>query len=122
MSRQPWDQWYTHSAWRRRRRLQLLREPFCCYCLAQGRNVVASVVDHVTPHRGDRTLFKLGPLQSLCEGCHNSTKQQVERNGFCRDTGVDGMPVDKRHPCYTGTTRKSETAPSPAPDLTKLIS
>jgi hypothetical protein len=34
------------------------------------------------------------------------------------------MPVDKRHPCYTGKMRSesaSESAPPAPPDLSKLI-
>ena len=121
MSRQPWDAWYGHSFWRRRRRLQLAQEPFCRICRQQGRDVVATVVDHVTPHRGDRTLFKLGPLQSLCESCHNSAKQNIERHGYDRTVGVDGLPIDRNHPVYRGTMRKPEEPPAPL-DLTKLIS
>lgn len=123
MSKQPWDVWYQHSSWRRRRTLQLQREPFCRICAAQGRDTVADTVDHVTPHRGDRTLFKLGELQSLCASCHNSVKQNVERYGFDRTIGIDGMPVDPNHPCYTRGKPKQDLASEPAkPDISKLIS
>jgi hypothetical protein len=40
----------------------------------------------------------------------------VERNGFHRDIGIDGMPLDPRHPCY-GTKPKDE--PSAALNLSK---
>jgi|SRR6516162_612220 5-methylcytosine-specific restriction endonuclease McrA len=122
MSKQPWDKWYGHSSWRRRRRLQLQQYPLCAICLAQGRSVTATVVDHVTPHKGDWNSFKLGRLQSLCASCHNSVKQNVERHGFDRTIGADGMPIDKNHPCYRGTTRKPETEPPPPLDLKTLIS
>src|SRR5262245_2256881 len=36
-----------------------------------GRVTPASVADHVTPHRGDYTAFRLGALRSLCAACHN---------------------------------------------------
>ena len=121
MSKQPWDGWYRQAWWRRRRQLQLQAEPFCRICAAQGRSVVATIVDHVVAHRGDVNLFKTGALQSLCANCHNNVKQNVEMHGFDRTIGIDGMPVDPRHPCYTGTARKSEE-PTPSPDLTKLIS
>ena len=123
MSKQPYSVWYTHSAWRRRRKRQLQQEPFCRLCLAQGRHIVATVVDHVIPHRGDHNAFMHGALQSLCESCHNSSKQQLETHGFIRDIGLDGRPVDPKHPSYTGKcpTAGSETIPLPPLDVSKLI-
>jgi 5-methylcytosine-specific restriction protein A len=42
----------------------------------------ASVVDHITPHRGDKKLFwDYRNWQSLCAHCHNSLKQRQERSG-----------------------------------------
>src|SRR5262249_10075660 len=108
MSKQSFDGWYRLSFWRRRRRLQLQAEPFCRICRQQGRDVVADTVDHVTPHRGDLNLFKLGELQSLCESCHNGSKQFVERHGYDKAIGLDGMPIDRRHPAYTGKLTATE--------------
>jgi len=67
---------YDHS-WRRRRAAHLAAEPLCRLCKANGRLVVASVADHIVPHRGDRALF-MGELQSLCVHCHSSVKQREE--------------------------------------------
>lgn len=41
-------------------------------CHAEGRVTVATVVDHVVPHRSDTTLFwdEHGNWQSLCAACH----------------------------------------------------
>src|SRR5260370_7768422 len=47
-------------------------EPLCRLCLEAGRVTPATVADHVTPHRGDFTAFRLGELRSLCADCHNS--------------------------------------------------
>ena len=123
MPKQPYSAWYTHASWRRRRKRQLAQEPFCRLCLAQGRSIAATVVDHVIAHRGDRNAFKHGALQSLCESCHNSAKQQIEKHGFVRDIGLDGKPVDPRHPVYTGKRQPagSETIPLPPLDVSKLI-
>jgi len=34
--------------------------------------VLATVVDHITPHKGDNDLFwDRANWQSLCESCHN---------------------------------------------------
>ena len=63
--------------WQKRREQQLRAHPLCCYCEREGRIVVATVADHVTPHRGNPALFD-GPLQSLCATCHSSTKAKEE--------------------------------------------
>lgn len=69
------------SRWQTYRKHFLRENPLCVYCLEQGRVVEAKVVDHITPHRGDDTLFwDIDNHQSLCSPCHSSTKQQ-EENG-----------------------------------------
>jgi 5-methylcytosine-specific restriction endonuclease McrA len=96
------DRWYDTAAWQRRRRYQLLVAPLCAYCAKVGRVTPATVVDHVEPHRGDINAFTLGALQSLCRDHHNRDKQRIERRGsaaaFDGRVGVDGWPVDARHP------------------------
>ena len=69
-----WHWMYRTRLWRQELRPgQLLREPFCRECAAQGRRVRATVVDHVTPHRGRWELFSdPGNLQSLCKSCHDA--------------------------------------------------
>lgn len=46
-------------------------EPLCRLCLEAGRVTPASVCDHLVPHKGDFTAFRLGALRSLCADCHN---------------------------------------------------
>lgn len=42
---------------------------------------LATVVDHITAHRGDRNLFwSKSNWQPLCAHHHNSSKQRQERN------------------------------------------
>jgi 5-methylcytosine-specific restriction enzyme A len=77
---------------------QLRQYPLCAMCLARGVTTAAEVCDHVTPHRGDEWLFYNGELQSLCGHCHNSRKKQQETHGYQRDVGIDGWPLDPRHP------------------------
>jgi 5-methylcytosine-specific restriction endonuclease McrA len=93
-----WDAFYKTARWRRLRRWQLKIEPLCKFCLERGRVTVANVVDHVEPHHGDWTAFVTGKLQSLCESCHNSAKRQIELRGYCHDIGLDGFPIDLKHP------------------------
>lgn len=68
-----WHSWYSLSVWTDDLRpAQLLREPWCRECGRRGIRTRAAVVDHVTPFRGDWTLF-LDPAnhQSLCKHCHD---------------------------------------------------
>jgi 5-methylcytosine-specific restriction endonuclease McrA len=85
--------------WRKARAAYLQAHPLCVMCSARGKLTAATVVDHITPHRGDRRLFwDTNNIQSLCASCHNSAKQQIETNGYARDIGTDGWPVSPDHP------------------------
>jgi 5-methylcytosine-specific restriction protein A len=80
--------------------VQLNAEPFCRLCANLGLVVPATTVDHIVPHDGNLTAFRRGKLQSLCEACHNGWKQREERDGYQPDIGIDGWPLDPRHPAY----------------------
>lgn len=96
---EPWRKWYKLPTWYRIRRNQLKAEPHCRMCKAEGRGlVVATVCDHVEPHRGIWAAFFGGPFQSLCVKCHDRHKQRDERAGFSHAVGEDGWPVDQAHP------------------------
>ena len=61
-----------NSRWQKVRKQYLDAHPLCVYCLAEGRYVRATVVDHKIPHRGDPKLFwDTGNWQSLCKPCHD---------------------------------------------------
>ena len=92
--------WYNRKRWRRRVTHQLRQEPFCAYCAREGVYEVATIVDHVIPHRGNEHLFWFGTVQSLCKRCHDSVKKTEEFYGYRLDIGTDGLPIDKRHPFY----------------------
>ena len=65
--------WYNLRAWTDDLRpAQLLREPWCRACARRGVRTRATVVDHITPHRGDWQRF-IDPAnhQSLCKHCHD---------------------------------------------------
>ena|SRR5215831_5465846 len=68
-----WDKWYSTARWARIRRHQLREHPFCAFCLEHGIATPAEICDHVEAHRGDVNKFWLGPFQSLCKRCHDST-------------------------------------------------
>ena len=90
--------WYKTRAWQIVRRNQLREHPWCRMCLEAKARVLATVVDHTEPHRGDRARFFSGPFQSLCETHHNASKQREERAGYSTAVGEDGWPTDPRHP------------------------
>ena len=66
-------------AWQKARAGFLRSHPLCAMCQKQGRVTVATVVDHITPHRGDQCLFwDKANWQSLCATHHNRDKQREE--------------------------------------------
>ena len=90
---------HSTARWKRRRARQLRHFPLCRLCLSLfGKLSVAVVADHVLPHRNDPKLFWNGELQSLCESCHNSLKQQQEQGGGMAGSYADGTPIDPAHP------------------------
>jgi 5-methylcytosine-specific restriction enzyme A len=104
MSKPDWrsDRRYHTRHWRRRAQLQLRHHPLCAACAKRGRIVPATVADHITAVKDDPDPngFWLSPLQSLCAHCHSSHKQTQEKLGYDPTIGVDGLPIDKRHPAY----------------------
>lgn len=72
------DRGYDHR-WRKARAGFLRDNPLCVYCLREGRVEVATVVDHITAHRGDMRLFwDEANWQALCTSCHSSVKQRED--------------------------------------------
>lgn len=71
--------------------------------MERGLVMPAEIADHVIPHKGDWNLFRLGELRSLCKRCHDSGKKRTEFRGYSTEVGLDGWPVDPKHPAYTGT-------------------
>ena len=56
------------ARWRKARKIFLNEHPFCNVC---GR--VATVVDHIKPHKGNMVLFwDRSNWQSMCKTCHDT--------------------------------------------------
>lgn len=86
------------SRWQKARAGFLRSHPLCALCAAVGRAELATVVDHITPHRGDQALFwDRANWQPLCAPCHNAVKQAEEKSGFLRGCDEDGNPIDPSH-------------------------
>lgn len=72
-------------AWQRYRAGYLTRHPLCVMCQDSGLVVAATVVDHITPHRGDPLLFwDEANHQALCTACHNGRKAREEAQAGLR--------------------------------------
>jgi 5-methylcytosine-specific restriction endonuclease McrA len=96
---QAYQRLYKSAAWQDARDYQLTMHPLCARHLKRGEVVAAAVVHHVTPHKGDEDLFfDPSNLESLCKSCHDSDAQSEERRGYSLEIGVDGWPIDSKHP------------------------
>jgi hypothetical protein len=82
-------------------------EPLCRLCLEAGLATPATVADHVTPHRGDYTAFRLGQLRSLCAECHNRLDRTNSPRAPVRE---DGTPSDPNHHWNRNSRRPRETS------------
>lgn len=73
------------AAWQRARVGFLKSHPLCKRCEADGRVVVATVVDHIIPHRGDKVLFwDHDNWQPLCKPCHDRKTATEDGGGWRR--------------------------------------
>ena len=58
--------------WQRASKAYLRKHPLCAECERNGQFVVATVVDHIVPHRGDQHLFwDENNWRPLCKSCHD---------------------------------------------------
>lgn len=100
---------YHLAAWRRLRSAKLADKPLCEVCERRGKHVAANTVDHVTAiAKGGEAFPALDGLMSLCASCHNQKTARLD-GAFGREVkeglafkgcGVDGFPVDPKHPFY----------------------
>lgn len=77
--------------WQQARAGYLLEHPLCVYCSRAGRVTLATVLDHINPHRGDMAAFwDKSNWQGLCKAHHDGAKQAEEREAerCCTNTTV----------------------------------
>ena len=81
------------AKWDRLSKLWRRRHPFCRFHEQEGvRDVLCDVVDHIIPAADRRDLmYDPANLQSLCHGCHSSSKAWLE--GEARRLGDLGLLV-----------------------------
>jgi 5-methylcytosine-specific restriction protein A len=103
------DALYTY-AWSKESKRFLEENPLCALHLKRfGANAagvaLATVVDHIVPHKGDQKLFwDRSNWQSLCKDCHDG--KTLEERGATphkppasvKGSDVYGMPLDPNHP------------------------
>lgn len=78
------------SRWQKAREGFLRLHPLCVRHEVRGEVVLATVVDHITPHRGDMTLFwQRTNWQPLCKQCHD-LKTALEDGAFGRRPSLPG--------------------------------
>lgn len=66
--------------WQKASKKFLKAHPFCEYCKKESRLVKATVVDHITPHRGEQKLFwDESNWQALCKKCHDQKTMTEDR-------------------------------------------
>ncbi|WP_225783343.1 HNH endonuclease [Xenophilus sp. Marseille-Q4582] len=83
--------------WQRERKAFLARPEnvLCVMCSAERRVTIATVVDHIVPHKGDEVLmWDQTNWQPLCKRHHDSDKQAEEKGRKRRVVGPDGWPTD----------------------------
>jgi 5-methylcytosine-specific restriction protein A len=100
-----WRKLYQTPTWKRIRRAKLSKDPLCELCQARGRTVLARVVNHRIPHKGNWALFvDPGNHQSTCKPCHDGEIQSREKTGrdYDKAVGLDGFPIDPKHYWNTG--------------------
>lgn len=79
--------------WQRARARFLSGHPLCAFCEKKNRVELATVVDHIKPHKGDQELFwDESNWQPLCKACHDSDKKLIEAGKQKVQIGLDGWP------------------------------
>lgn len=67
--------------WQKYRADYLNKHPLCVHCQAEGKVVVATVLDHIEPHRGNMEVFwRKGNVQGLC--AHHHGLKGIEEGGI----------------------------------------
>lgn len=79
------------SAWQRARAAYLRSHPLCREHEKKNEVVAATVVDHVTPHKGDKALFwDSNNWQPLCKPCHDRKTATEDSTFAYRHRGRGG--------------------------------
>ena len=95
---------YKRAAWRAIKDRHKIENPICHLCEAEGKAVIANVVNHRVAHKGDEGLFfDFANTEHICKPHHDGYIAQQERGGYAGACGLDGFPTDPAHPANKGT-------------------
>lgn len=83
------------AKWRKARLAYLAHHPLCRPCQAAGRVTVATIVDHIIPHKGDKRLFwDSSNWQPICQPCHDrKTWQEARTPATCSPQAPQATPA-----------------------------
>lgn len=77
------------SRWRKYRSDFLQAHPLCAECQRNNRVTLATVVDHVIPHKGDKALFwDIRNHEALCTKCHNRKTAKEDMGSWDTYKGI----------------------------------
>ncbi|PRY10297.1 HNH endonuclease [Pontibacter ummariensis] len=79
---------YDSARWRKLRVQHFMEYPLCVHCEEAGRASLAVILDHIIPHRIDKSIdfFDRRNHQGLCNSCHNK-KSALERRVYDYQSG-----------------------------------
>ena len=84
------------SRWDKARLGHLRAHPLCVCCAAHGIVEVATVVDHIEPHKGDMVKFWNSAMwQGLCEWCDKVLKRPVENAWLAGRAPASDLRLDR---------------------------
>ena len=93
---------YDLQDWERTRRAKLSANPLCEHCLARGKVVPATEVDHIQPISKGGEWFNPDNLQCLCKSCHSLKTKRDEGANVRLGCDQNGLPIDAAHHWNTG--------------------
>lgn len=71
-------QTYGKKRWRLVRNAVFGDEPFCRECMKEGRETLATCVDHIIPIQDGGDKYARSNLQPLCDSCHSVKTRQEQ--------------------------------------------
>ncbi|MFV1944196.1 HNH endonuclease signature motif containing protein [Pseudomonas luteola] len=87
------------AAWKRLRAQVLAEEPLCRWCLALGKYVASTDVDHIRDSREDYSDDNSREnLTALCHECHSLKTARSMGKRVTLGCDVNGLPLDPDHP------------------------